>query len=50
MKAWMAQLDVQDVCLVLGLALLGTGTGMICIPAGLIVVGVVLLTLAIWRM
>jgi hypothetical protein len=50
MKHLFANIDVQDVCLVLALILLGAGAGLIYLPAGLIVVGLALGALAVWRM
>lgn len=49
-KKLVSAIDQQDVGLLIGLAFLGVGAAMVYVPAGLIVVGLVLLALAIWRM
>ncbi len=50
MKRWLRAIDAQDIAIVLGLGLLGTGASLVYLPAGLIAVGVVVLVLAVWRM
>ena len=50
MKQILARADRQDACILVGLAFLGLGAGLVYLPLGLIVVGAVLLALAAWRM
>ncbi len=50
MRRLLSRIDGQDIAIVLGLLLVGVGAGLVYLPAGLIVVGAVLLALAIWRM
>jgi hypothetical protein len=45
-----AKWDRQDTGITAGLLLLGVGTALVYLPAGLIVTGGVLLALAVWRM
>ena len=49
MKRRMAAFDSRDLLALLGLLLLGTGAGLVYLPAALIVVGALLLVLAVWR-
>lgn len=44
------RLDAQDVGILLGVVMVGVGAGLVYVPAGLIVTGVLLLALALWRM
>ena len=50
MRRWLRAIDRQDIAIVLGLLLLGSGAGLVYPPAGLIVVGAIVLALAVWRM
>jgi hypothetical protein len=50
MRRLLTAVDAQDACIIAGVLLIGVGAGMVYVPAGLVVVGVLMLALALWRM
>ncbi len=50
MRNALSHVGIDDVVATLGLALIGSGVALIYVPAALIVVGIALVGLAVWRL
>ncbi len=50
MRQLLARLTAQEAGVIVGLMLLGIGAALVYPPAGLILVGAIMLVLALWRM